>query len=507
MKNSKIVISLLLCLAVFTGCGPKGSGGSTGNEPVQKDKIVIAFNYPITDGSPQMGSSAHHYMLYLLSHNRLVSYNAETQQFSPEIATEWKWVSDKEIEFKIRPGVTFHNGDTMTIADVLYTFESAKTSKSATAQMAALDKVEAVGDDTVRMTLKAPNVDWLFTLSLPMCSIVSGAAIGKDPAEGGFIGTGAFKITKFSPSDFVDLTRNDQYWGELPKTKDMTIRYVPEDSARLIALQNGEIDICLNPANTELHFIEDDPKLSLVQYNSTATTYIAFNSAKAPTDNADLRLALAYCLNFDDIVTVATNGLAAKAVTNWGPVTYGYYDGFGPYGQDLGKAREHLAKAFPQGNPKLELAVAGSSDRMAAAQVIQEQARAIGLEITINEMEGAAFNELTAFRNPKHQAIVYGLQWNNHGDDARRPYYPGNNVNRAAITDNRITALLNDAIKESDDTSRKAMYQELQQINHDKAYYINLYYTIQSHGVNKNLSGVVWAANGYHNFTYASVTK
>jgi hypothetical protein len=71
---------------------------------------------------------------------------------------------------------------------------------------------------------------------------------------------------------------------------------------------------------------------------------------------------------------------------------------------------------------------------MTVAQVIQEQARQIGLEITINEMEAAALTALTAFKTAGHEAMVYGLGWNSCGDDARRPYYAGSNTNKATIT-------------------------------------------------------------------------
>ncbi len=479
---------------------------SAQSKGIQKN-IVIGLEQGITTGDPHKLSNIPHNELFNMTHDRLVAMNPDDLSFHPELALNWKWVSPAVLELELRKNVKFHNGATMTASDVVFTFERAKTmGTTASAKLAGLKSIEALDTYKVRMTLAKPNVDWLDTLALPMSSILSKSAVESNPAEGGFIGTGAWIIKTLKPSDYVSLTRNNAYWTELPKTETITLRYIPEDSARLIALQNGEIDVCINVLSTEIKFITDDPKLSLVQYNSTSLEYIAFNTSKAPGNDQNLRLALAYALNIDDIVTVATGGLGTKAATNWGPKTFGYYDGFGPYKRDLEKAKKYLALAFPKGGAKLEISVSGI-DRATMAQVIQDQCRQIGLTITVNEMEGAALTAASAFKTAKHQSMIYNLGWNSAGDDARRPYYAGSNTNKATISDTRIMELIDKASMEFDENARKAMYREVQQINHDQAYYIPLYYPILSIGVKKNLSGVAWMAHKSHDFTYVNIVN
>ncbi|MHB0896248.1 MAG: ABC transporter substrate-binding protein [Spirochaetales bacterium] len=500
MKKAKALV-LLLAIFMALSIGAQTTGSASTPKTYQKH-ITIAIEQGITTGDPQKLSNIIHNELFKLTHNRLVYLDIKDLTYHPELAASWKWTTPTVLDLELRKNVKFHNGATMTAADVVYSFERAKTmGTTASASLAGLKSVEATGDYSVRMTLKSVNVDWLDTLALPMSSILCKNAVLADSKEGAYIGTGAWIIKELKPSDYVALSRNNAYWGEMPKTETLTLRYIPEDSARLIALQNGEVDVCINVLSTEIKFVTDDPKLSLVQYNSSSCEYFAFNTSKAPGNDRNLRLALAHAINIDDIITVAAGGLATKAVTNWGPKTFGYYDGFGPYARDLNLAKQYLAKSYPNGGAKLEISVSGA-DRVTTAQIIQDECKQIGLTVTINEMEGAALTAATAFKTAKHQSMIYNLGWNFAGDDARRPYYAGSNTNKATLTDKRIMELLDKGATEFDTNARSKMYKEIQQINHDEAYYIPLYYPILSIGIKKNVKGIIWMPHKSHDFTY-----
>ena len=94
-----------------------------------------------------------------------------------------------------------------------------------------LEACTAVDDTTVQMKLSSPNVDWLYTLSVAHMGIVSEKALADDPEEGGKIGTGAWIVDSYVPSDYVKVKRNDNYWGQEPETETITLKYMPENSA------------------------------------------------------------------------------------------------------------------------------------------------------------------------------------------------------------------------------------------------------------------------------------
>lgn len=523
MKKRLTALLVGFSMLVLTACGGgntaqpesvaetaesvKGTAAAEASEDKgYKESIVIGIHGAATSTDPQDKDNIYHSVVYKMSHDRLVGADPKTGEPVPELAKSWEWVSDTEIEFKLRDDVDFQNGSHFTADDVVFTFDRAKTSNGTAFRTKNLVKCEAVDEYTVRMEFTEPNPDWIDMLPLSIFSILSKDAVEADPANGASVGTGLFCIEEMVPSDHVDLVRNDNYWGETTPTKNVQFRYIAENSARLIALQNGEIDVCTQPNATDLVYIENDANLDLVEVKGASCTYFAFNTSKAPGNDPNLRMALAYAMNLDDIITVAVGGLATPAVSNWGWNTYGYYDEFGAYGQDLEKAKEYLQKSYPNGDAKLQISCT-SGINATTAQIIQEQARAIGLEITINEVESAALSAMSYFDVAEHQSMIYNLGWLNYGDDARRPYYPGQNTNKAILSDERITGLIDAAAKEMDDTARMEMYKEIQEINHEQAYYIPMYYAAINVGVNKNLEGVDWASNNHHDYSYARVKK
>ncbi len=520
-------IALLLCAAMsigmVTGCSKKAEEPAQKAEAVTqaageqaageqavsyKKDITVGTQGPIKTVDVQSGSNVYHNVLFRLTHDALVYPNAETGAIEPRLAKEWTWVDDQTIEFKLRDDVTFHNGEKLKASDVVFTMERGKElGTTISVKLAGLVSCEAVDDTTVRMNLEAPNVDWLYTLSVAHMGIVSEKALADDPEEGGKIGTGAWIVDSYVPSDYVKVVRNENYWGELPKTESITLKYMPENSARLIALQNGEIDVCLNPNNNELHFIEEDDNLSLVQYDGTNEVFFAFNNRTGPGTNKNLRLAIAHCIDTDSIIAAAMDGYAKKGLSYWGWNTFGYYDGFGEYGYDLEKAKSYLDQAgLAPGEAKIAVYVS-TAERKIAAQIIQESAKKIGLEIEIKEIDDAGLTSLSQYKTASHEAMINGINWAPQGDDVRRAYAPNSNTNKGVIDNARINELMDLAIAEMDESKRMEYYKELQEIVHEEAYVIPIYYPLASVGINKNAEGAVFCPDGNHDFSQLCVKE
>ena len=142
--------------------------------------------------------------------------------------------------------------------------------------------MEAPDDYTLVMELVSPNNDWLNMLTLPTAVIMSEKACKDDAVEGPGVGSGAWKIDSYKFGDYTKIVANNDYWGEKANAETFTFRYIPENSARVIALQTGEIDICADPDPLELNYIKEDPKLELQQWKGGSLTYLAFNNAKEP---------------------------------------------------------------------------------------------------------------------------------------------------------------------------------------------------------------------------------
>ena len=500
-----LICVLLICGYVFAGGSGEQKSTSAG-EVKYKESIVLGDGSQITTGDPQSINNMQHNRIFKCSHNTLVSYNSATSSYEPELATSWEWSSDLlTLTLKLRNDVTFQNGEKFTANDVKYSYERimGMNSTASSKFVGVLDHVEVVDDYTVKLVLVSPNVDWLDTLALPLASIVNQKAIEADELKGPWVGTGMWIITDLEEGDFVHMVKNDNYWGGTTPTRELTFRYIPEESARLIALQNGEIDVCIGPADTELDYIRSDKNLVLIEIPSATCCYFSFNTSKGPGSDENLRLALAYSINYEDVIFGASSGTGTRAISNWGPVTFGYYDGFGDYERNLDLAKEYLAKSAYK-----EILISVRDDeRMRAAQIIQSNAREIGLTVNIEKIEAAALTAKSAFKTAEHESMIYTLGWNSYGDDASRAYGVGSNTNKATLTNDRVMELLEIGRSTTDAEARKAAYAEIQTLNHEHAWYLPLYYTGLAVATRTGVSGVIWEGHQSHDYQNIVATK
>ncbi len=472
-----------------------------------KDRVVIGTNLQCRTIDPQAESDMAHDDVFRMSHNRLTYYDSIAREVKPELAESWEWTSDTELVFKLREDVTFQNGNKMNAEDVVYTFERSRTSPVCGSKLVFLESFEALDEYTVKMTLTQHYTDWLILLSNCVFCILDKESCEADPQMGPGIGTGAWIIEEMSANNFVELDRNDNFWGEIPKSKEVCFKYIAEDSARLIALQNGEIDVCIDPANTELSYIEEDPNLDLVRFQSTTSTFFCFNTSKEPGNNVNLRRAIAHAIDYDAVMIAATEGHATRCIPFWGWATYGYDETMEPYKYDLELAKKYMADAgYPDGGVSIEVMVS-NAERKVALQVIQDNLKAIGVDIVVYECDHSTIIGRTTFAEPIHEAMLFYTSWNYEGDDGRRMLYAGSNVNKAIYTNQEVMDLIDKAAVLPDGEERAAIYKEVQAIIHDEAPWIPLYYATKSIGINKNCGGIIWEPHQRHEFTNICVAQ
>ena len=421
----------------------------------------------------------------------------KTKELEPQLATEWSTDDGgKTYIFKLREGVKFHNGETLKASDVVFTFNRMEGTTSCNGLFLKVESVEAIDDLTVKMTLVDPNLDWPYMMTLPTACIQNEKAITEDPVDGPGVGTGPWKIDSYEFGNYTKLAAFEDSWRGAPNAKTFTFRYIPEDSARLIALQNGEIDICQTPAAIELGRIEEDPALDLIAYEGGSLTYMAFNTQREPASNEDLRKAVAHAIDIDSIIAVAAEGRGKKATSFWGWDEYGYVD-MGGYERDLDLAKEYLNKAFPDGNATLDISV--GADRKTIAELIQSQVKEIGLTVNIVELDSAGIS--TSTTNGEHQSCLYGMGFNVYGDDARRILQPGSAVNKALYDSDEVMELLDKAAAETDEEQRKEYYKQIQENIYEHVPYIPIYFADGFIGVKKGTGGIDIYPTSHHDFS------
>ena len=196
------------------------------------------------------------------------------------------------------------------------------------------------------------------------------------------------------------------------------------------------------------------------------------------------------------IIAVAAEGRGEKATSFWGWDEFGFYD-CGGYTRDLDKAKEYLAKAFPNGNAALDISV--GADRKTIAEMIQSQCKEIGLTINIVELDSAGISTTTT--NGEHQSCLYGMGFNIFGDDARRILQPGSAVNKAHYDSPEVMELLDKAVAEEDEAKRLDYYKQIQENVYEHVPYIPIYYADGFIGVKKGTGGIDIYPTSHHDFS------
>ena len=363
-----------------------------------------------------------------------------------------------------------------------------------------IKETRVIDDFHFEIELHSANVDLPYLLTLPTASIINREAVTENELEGTGIGSGPWMLDSYEFGDYMKLVRNDNFWGEKAKAETFTLRYMPENSARLIALETGEIDICADPDALDLERVRTTDGLELQSYVGTSITYFAMNCKREPFNDQNLRLAMAYGINAQELIDVVRLGEAQPCLSLWGWNQYGYNGGTTPYEYDPEKAKEYLAAAgYSESNPfSFKLSVS-AGDRKACGELIQAQLKTIGVNVEIVEFDTAGLS--TSTTNGEHEACLYGCGMNIFGDDSRRLICPGTGVNKSHYDNAEVNELMDLAVAELDDTKRTEYYHEVQQILHDDGAYVPLYFSNGFFAVKEGTGGIDYYPTSHHDMS------
>lgn len=463
-----------------------------------KEELVIAENSAITSLDPHANWSYQTNQVYRMVYDTLLTYS--NGEYGPRIATEWKWVDGTTLNVKIRDDVYFTNGEKLTAEDVAFSMDRA-TYSSVTKYY---DHCEVISDTELNIVLSSGCTEFLYFLADTSTAIVSKAAVEADPEWGYVIASGPWvlDLEQFIPGDSLVMLRNDNYWGQKPNTKKFTIRIMSDNSVALMALQNGEIDFVPTILSTEVEMATADTSIDTVTYASSNIEYIAMNTVNGGSlTDPNLRKAVAYAIDRDQIRIAAGQDTAKLAGSMWGWASTGYYDGFDSiYSYNPEKAREYVALVE---DPSFTIMVNGATPAQKVhAQMIQAFCADVGITVEINETDAAGISANTKWGAATHEMLVYNISLSDSNTSSWEFYMTNAGKNRAFCSDERVQELLVEAAAAEDNYE---MYKEIQEINLKDLYYIPLYYRNITVSATKGMGGVILRMAGGHDFTYACV--
>lgn len=431
----------------------------------------------------------------------------------PYIAESWEFVDDVTIDFKIRQGITFHDGSKCTAEDVAYSINRAINSAYVAYIIDYANDAEVLDEYTVRLNLKAPFLGSLVNLTVPFTAIVPKAVVEADPE--GFaehpIGCGPYEFVEWSHGSYCKIKAYDNYFLGKAKTENITFRIIPEAAQRTIALENGEVDLVYDFAVNDIAIINDNPDLQLYQNESVTTWYLALNNNDEILSNAKVRQAIAKAINSQEIIDSVLYGAGSPANSLIPPAVIGYPGEDMPYvAQDIDGAKALLAEAgYPDGL-NLKLAVAEDVTRVAVCQVIQAQLAKANINVEIEVCDPSTYT----FRANDGEFQMMFFFWicaAGHGDyqmySLCHSSQQGAAGNRSFYSNPEADKLIMAARQTTDEAVATENYRKLEAILDVDMPTIELLYTKLNVGAGKNVVDFVMDRAGYHNLESVVVYK
>ena len=475
----KKILALLLALVMVFSLAACSGGGSTepaqtggdepSGEPHYKEEIVIGMTDEFTTIDPMATTDETNQIVQDCTHDLLTDTNLDTMQNEGELVDHWEMIDPTHWRFVLKEGVKFHDGTILDTEDVRWTLMERAPQFSATSAYAARIKEFTIIDDlTFEVELVNGDVDFNYMFAANSLAILSKEAFETMPEEEAVkIGTGPWMFEEAVSGDYVSLVRfDDCTLYPVPNTKRLVFKIIPEASARMIALENGEVDVIMSPNATDYNRLIEDENLQLITETGRTQNFVGFNlmAPDSIVTNQKFRLAVAKAINKDDMVIAAWDGYA-QVSTNIHCRDMGYYhdiEGI-PYDPDGAKA---LFEELGVDGMTIPLVTSDYAHRQKMATELQAELAKYGITLVISTVQNSALVELNTSDGHTNGVEMYISSWT-PGKNAdymyRNPHYSTGGRNYSHLQDPEVDALIDAAAGETDPAKRDQLYLELQE--------------------------------------------
>lgn len=450
--------------------------------------------------------------------DRLVHQDAR-QRLVPGLALSWKPIDAATWEFKLRPGVTFHDGAAVTPDDIIFSIDRADKVPNSPASFAIYTKavkgIDVIDPLTLHIKTGTPYPllpNDLSTIAIQEKRAVEGKGTEDFNKGSAAIGTGPYKFVEWVPGNRLVLERNDKYWGPKPDWAKVIMRPIPNNAARVAALLAGDVDFIENVPTADLQRLKANPAVHVVETVSNRVIYLHLDSnrdqspfvldndgkplAKNPLKDRRVRLAISKAINRPAIVERVMEGAAIPAGQLLPDGFFGVSPNLKPMAYDPEGAKKLLAEAgYPAG---FRLTLHSPNDRYVndekVAQAVAQMLSRVGIKTEVQAMPQAVYFT----RASKLEFSFMLLGW---GADTGEPSSPlksllaTNNpakgmgtANRGRYSNPKLDALLEEALATVDDEKRAGLLAQATEAGIEDVGIIPLHYEVTLWGMRGDLT-------------------
>jgi peptide/nickel transport system substrate-binding protein len=522
MKGTSIKVRLLVMvvlgvLLTISGCstnmGANSDDQAGGHASKKNDRLVIVRQSDVENLD-------HHFMSTInaasVTHRKIYEGlvgRDKNAKIKPLLAKEWEQLDDTTWEFKLREDVTFHDGTPFNAEAVKKTFDRLTDPKVASPRAVVfkmLKEVKIIDDHTVQLLLSEPFSPLLSILASHEGGIISPKTIdkyGKDIIQEP-VGTGPFVFESWETGKEIVFHKNEAYWGDQPKVREVVFKVVPEETTRISMLETGEAHIAEPLSVNMMASVKTSSNVDVYRSEGFGTEYVGFNVQKEPFNDVRVRKAISHAIEMDSIMKGVFNNIGKKANSLLGSKVFGYHPEMKAYEYNVNEAKKLLAEAgYPDGF-ETTLLTMDSKERIGLAEVMQSQLKGIGIDLDIQIQEYGTFVEQATSGNSE----MFIISWRNATGDADYNQYNlfhssshGPAGNTFFYSNDEVDQLIEEARSEKDQEKRIELYGKSQEIEMKDAVYIPVRVIENMAAVRKGVKDFTISPAGYMEINEISI--
>jgi peptide/nickel transport system substrate-binding protein len=476
--------------AGFAGVGrPLLRSAAAQDQPTQGGSVVMTLYTDVFSFDPIVPSDNPSIWTMLNVYDQLTRVAPGSQSVEPGLAASWENSADLLTWTLHLRDAKFADGTAVTTDDVVYSLNRIFTSPNWSFLFTAFKNVTAPDPKTIQITLSQPWAPMLADLSLYGASIVPKAVVeskGDDFFNAPY-GSGPFMVTEWAKGDHISLKKNPNYWdAPKPYLDELQFVVIGDDNTRVIKLEAGEIDIASDLPFNQIDVLKQTEGIVAQTDPLSRVDYIALNHKREPFDDINVRKAINYAVDKDQIIKTVLfgNGEPAQSLL---PKMLWWNSEAKPYPYDPAQAKDYMAKSKVPNGFKTDLLIsAGNSVQQQYATIVQKNLKEIGIEVDIQQLD-----ELTLYTD-YFQKYEYNMLAQYHTTDIIDPdeitnyamnYNGGTGAIWTGYNNPKIEELTTAAAVESDPAKREQIYHQIQQMSLDDAQVLFLYFPLSRTGL------------------------
>ena len=500
-KIKRVIASLLisaLCIT-STACGLDSAktNGTKGKEQSEFDTSSTLV-YGSTDYTSINPALYEHGEINSLIFSGLTAHDAKNQVV-PALAKSWEF-NDKTNEyiFHLREGVVWQDGEKFTSEDVKFTLETIMNPENASEIASNYEdilSIETPDEQTVILQLNAPNVAMLdyMTVGILPKHRLEGKDITTDSFNQNPIGTGPYRLIKWEMGQYIQLEKNDSYYGTEPKIETIIFKIVPDEKVRAMQLQSGELDLAqISPKDAKSF----EKKVGYTIYDMKTADYrgILYNFANPFfKKHREVVNALSYAIDRQAIVDAVLLGEGEVA---YSPLQMGEYcnEGIEKFSYNPARTKEILEKngweqkngIYEKNGDKLQFTITcgeGDQVRIDMATICAQQLREVGADVTV------AVESNIDWEGQEAYLIGWGSPFD-PDDHTYKVFGTNKGANYSSYSNKKVDELLGKARQTDDHALRKQYYKQFQEELTKDLPYTFLAYVDAIYVSNKNIKGI-----------------